>query len=52
LTDFENQHVDSINTYISIMHWHSHFCTLNMHKMGLTKIGNTWLVKGDQGAIL
>jgi len=28
----------------------NHVSTLNMHKMGFTKIGNTWLVEGDQGA--
>jgi len=28
----------------------NHFSTLNMHKMGFTKVGNTWLVEGDQGA--
>jgi len=27
----------------------NHVSTLNMHKMGFTKIGNTWLVEGDQG---
>jgi len=27
-----------------------HVSTLNMHKMGFTKVGNTWLVEGDQGA--
>jgi len=28
----------------------NHVSTLNMHKMGFTNIGNTWLVKGDHGA--
>ena len=28
----------------------NHVSTLNMHKMGFTKIGNTWLVEGDQCA--
>jgi len=28
----------------------NHVSTLNMHKMGFTKIGNTWLVEGDHGA--
>ena len=28
----------------------NHVSTLNMHKMGMTKIGNTWLVEGDHGA--
>jgi len=28
----------------------NHVSTLNMHKMGFTKIGNTWLVAGDHGA--
>ena len=28
----------------------NHVSTLNMHKMGFTKVGNTWIVKGDQGA--
>ena len=28
----------------------NHFSTLNMHKMGFTNVGNTWLVEGDQGA--
>ena len=28
----------------------NHVSTMNMHKMGFTKIGNTWLVEGDQGA--
>jgi len=28
----------------------NHVSTVNMHKMGFTKIGNTWLVEGDQGA--
>jgi len=28
----------------------NHVSTLNMHKMGFTKVGNTWLVEGDQGA--
>jgi len=28
----------------------NHVSTLNMQKMGFTKIGNTWLVKGDHGA--
>jgi len=27
----------------------NHVSTVNMHKMGFTKIGNTWLVEGDQG---
>jgi len=26
----------------------NHVSTLNMHKIGFTKIGNTWLVEGDQ----
>jgi len=28
----------------------NHVSTLNMHKMGFTKVGNTWLVEGDHGA--
>jgi len=28
----------------------NHVSTLNMHKMGFTKVGNTWIVEGDQGA--
>jgi len=28
----------------------NHFSTLNIHKMGFTKIGNTWLVERDHGA--
>ena len=28
----------------------NHVSTRNMHKMGFTKIGNTWLVEGDHGA--
>jgi len=28
----------------------NHVSTLNMHKMGSTKIGNTWLVEGEQAA--
>ena len=28
----------------------NHVSTLNMHKMGFTKVGNTWLVEEDQGA--
>jgi len=28
----------------------NHVSTLNMHKMRFTKVGNTWLVEGDQGA--
>ena len=28
----------------------NHVSTLNMHKMGFTWIGNTWLVEGDHGA--
>jgi len=28
----------------------NHFSTLNMHKMGFTNVGNTWLVESDQGA--
>jgi len=27
----------------------NHVSTLNMHKMRFTKIGDTWLVEGDQG---
>jgi len=27
----------------------THVLTLNMHKMGFNKIGNTWLVEEDQG---
>ena len=26
----------------------NHVSTLNMHKMGFTKVGNTWLVEGEQ----
>ena len=28
----------------------NHVSTLNMHKMGFTKVGNTWLVEGEQVA--
>ena len=28
----------------------NHVPTLNMHKMGFTKVGNTWIVEGNQGA--
>jgi len=28
----------------------NHVSTLNIHKMGFTKIGNIWLVEGDQGS--
>jgi len=28
----------------------NHVSTMNMHKMGFTKIGNTWLVERDHGA--
>jgi len=28
----------------------NHISTLNMYKMGFTKIGNTWLVERDHGA--
>jgi len=28
----------------------NHVSTLNMHKMWFTKIGNTWLIEGEQAA--
>ena len=28
----------------------NHVSTLNINKMGFTKVGNTWLVEGYQGA--
>ena len=28
----------------------NHDSTLNVHKMGFSKIGNTWLVEGEQAA--
>ena len=28
----------------------NHVYIVNMHKMGFTKVGNTWLVEGDQAA--
>jgi len=62
LTDFKIPYVVLISKFIehfgvdvegeleestSILH---HVSTLNMHKMGFTKIGNTSLVEGDNGA--
>jgi len=61
LTDFKLPYVVFISKFIepfgvdveggleeSVGHL-NHVSTQNMHKMGFTKAGNTWLVEGDQG---